>query len=199
GDEEADIEALYRQLFTIFPVPEQITIDTMSQMTPDQLEEVLIEAAHQAYYKKVEELGDEMMARAERFVLLRALDMHWQRHLTDLDVLREGIGLMAIAQRDPLVEYKREAFVMFGQMREQIDRQAVQDIFRVQISRVQQPVRRQMRAYRPNADGSAETSKPEPARNARKIGRNDPCWCGSGKKYKHCHYKKDRVSAPVDA
>lgn len=198
-DEESDTEGLYRQLFTVFPVPESITIDSMEEMTAERLEDTLLDAAQTAYENKVVEIGD-IMPRAERFVMLRALDMHWQRHLTDLDILREGIGLMAIAQRDPLVEYKREAFVMFGQMRDQIDRQAVQDIFRVQVNRVQQPVRRQMHAYRPNADGAAsEPTKAEPARNVRKIGRNDPCWCGSGKKYKHCHYKQDRVSAAVDS
>jgi preprotein translocase subunit SecA len=130
------------------------------------------------------------MPVAERQMLLRAIDTHWQRHLTDLDVLREGIGLMAVAQRDPLVEYKREAFAMFDGMQGQIITTAVQNIFRVQVGRVeQQPMRRQMIAHRP---GATEPAKPEPVRSAKKIGRNDLCHCGSGKKYKDCHYQIDK-------
>ncbi|GAB4520243.1 MAG: preprotein translocase subunit SecA [Anaerolineae bacterium] len=187
---ETDLEALYRQLFTVFPVPEDITIESMQEMELDALEETLLEAARSAYDQKMAEFG-EMAELAERRVMLRALDMHWQRHLTDLDVLREGIGLMAVAQRDPLVEYKREAFQMFNIMKGNIDKQAVQDIFRAQINVVQRPAaRRQIQAVRP---GAAE-SKPEPVRAQNKIGRNDPCWCGSGKKYKQCHYKTDRAN-----
>ncbi len=192
-----DIEALYRQLFTIFPVPESINIDTLERTQLDEMEESLIEAAHAAYEQKIEEIG-ELMPIAERQMMLRALDMHWQRHLTDLDMLREGIGLMAIAQRDPLVEYQREAFNMFRTMQSRIDGQALQYIFRVQVPQVQkQPVQRQMRAIRPDVNGSTEKSKPEPARASKKPGRNDPCWCGSGKKYKHCHYKLDKQAERV--
>jgi len=186
-----DIEALYRQAFTIFPVPEDVTIERLEAMSLDEIEDTLIEAAHRAYEAKAAELG-ELMSLAERRVMLRAVDMHWQRHLTDLDMLREGIGLMAIAQRDPLVEYKREAFAMFDDMRGRINTQAVQDIFRAQVNVVQRPARRQMQAVRPGVD--AGPSKPEPVRSTSKLGRNDPCWCGSGKKYKHCHYKQDRDS-----
>ncbi|MFW5708934.1 MAG: preprotein translocase subunit SecA [Chloroflexota bacterium] len=186
-----DIEGMYRQLFTVFPVPERITIDVMERLTLDELEETLVTAARESYEAKAQEIG-ELMPVAERQMLLRAIDIHWQRHLTELDMLREGIGLMAIAQRDPLVEYKREAFSMFANMRDRINRQALQYIFRVQVPQVQrQPQQRQMRAVRPGADGAGD-SKPEPARSVKKPGRNDPCWCGSGKKYKHCHYKLDR-------
>lgn len=188
-----DYDAMFQQLFTIFPVPETITPETMAAMSLEELEETLISAAQEAYQQKIESLGEELMRLAERRMMLRALDMYWQRHLTDLDMLREGIGLMAIAQRDPLVEYKRQAFHMFNDMRSQIDRQAVQDIFRAQVSVIQrQPARRQMRAYRPNIGDGAAESKAEPVRVQNKLGRNDPCWCGSGKKYKHCHYKSDR-------
>jgi preprotein translocase subunit SecA len=192
--DEWDIEGMYRQLFTIFPVPEDITIDTLSEYDDlDQLENAIVDSAHRAYQAKADSLGEEVMPLAERRMMLRAIDTYWQRHLTDLDILREGIGLMAVAQRDPLVEYKREAFAMFQEMRGRIDRQAVTDMFRVQVQTVQrQPQRRQMQAYRPSVGGTAE-SKPEPVRAQNKLGRNDPCWCGSGKKYKHCHYRTDKV------
>jgi preprotein translocase subunit SecA len=197
GEEEKvdvwDVEGLYQHLYTLFPVPETLTPETMEGFESlDDLENAIVEAAHQAYQNKLVEFG-ELSRMAEQRVLLRAIDIHWQRHLTELDVLREGIGLVSIAQRDPLVEYKREAFSMFNEMRGEIRKQAVQDIFRAQINVVQrQPVRRPMQAIRP---GATETAKPEPTRAANKIGRNDLCWCGSGKKYKHCHYKTDRVQA----
>jgi preprotein translocase subunit SecA len=193
-----DLEAMYHQLFTVFPVPQNITPDTMAEMSLEELEDTLIQAAHQAYSDKAQSLGEELMQLAERRMMLRALDIHWQRHLTELDMLREGIGLMAVAQRDPLVEYKREAFAMFSEMRERIGIQAIQDLFRAQVSLVQRtPARRQMRAYRPgvNGDAAQPEGRPEPVRSEKKIGRNDPCWCGSGKKYKQCHYKQDRVKS----
>ncbi len=185
-----NIEELYQKLFTVFPVPASITVETLESFdTLAALEEHVLEAAHTAQQAKIGEFGADL-ARVERFVLLRAIDLHWQRHLTDLDILREGIGLMSIAQRDPLVEYKREAFAMFDVMQEQIKLQATQDFFRVQINRVQHPVRRPIIAQRP---GATEPEKPQPVKAARKIGRNDLCYCGSGKKYKDCHYKIDKA------
>jgi preprotein translocase subunit SecA len=190
--EDWDIEGLYQRLYTIFPVPEDITVDTLAAVSSySDLKDLIIDAANTAYENKLSELG-EFAKLANTRVMLRAIDTHWQRHLTDLDVLREGIGLVSIAQRDPLVEYKREAFAMFNEMRTEIRRQAVQDIFRAQINVIQrQPVQRKIQAVRP---GAVQESKPEPARAAHKLGRNDPCWCGSGKKYKQCHYKTDRTN-----
>ncbi|HEX2619524.1 MAG TPA: preprotein translocase subunit SecA, partial [Phototrophicaceae bacterium] len=194
-EDDWDVDGLYKHLYTIYPVPEEITSATLDELeSPEALEEVLLKSARDAYERKVENIG-ELMPFAERQVMLRGIDLHWQRHLTDLDILREGIGLVSIAQLDPVVEYKREAFNMFNEMRSQIRKQTVQDIFRAQINVVQrQPVRRQMQAVRP---GVTETEKPEPARSGNRPGRNDLCWCGSGKKYKHCHYKSDRASGAV--
>jgi preprotein translocase subunit SecA len=188
-----DTEALYRQLLTIFPVPPQITSQTLEGKSEEELETLLIDALRESFGRKAEEIGQERLQQVLRWVMLRSVDQHWQRHLTDLDVLREGIGLMSIAQRDPLVEYKREAFNMWQELQGQIRAQAARDVFRVQINTYQPPVRRQMQAVRPG--NGAATSKPEPARKTAKdtLGRNDPCWCGSGKKYKHCHMKEDRA------
>ncbi|MBL8156662.1 MAG: SEC-C domain-containing protein, partial [Anaerolineae bacterium] len=123
----------------------------------------------------------------------RSIDQHWQRHLTDLDVLREGIGLMSIAQRDPLVEYKRQGFNMWQGMTEEIRKQAAYQLLTAQVARQQQPLRRPVQMQAARANGAAET-KAEPVRALNKLGRNDPCWCGSGKKYKFCHYKTDRAT-----
>ena len=121
------------------------------------------------------------MLRAERLVMLNTMDQFWRRHLTDLDVLREGIGLMAIAQRDPLVEYQREAFAMWGDMQGQIRLRAAYDLLNIRVQTAQQqPVRRNIRAWRPGAENGAATDRPEPVRKTakQKLGRKRtlPLW-----------------------
>ena len=199
GDAEQSVmdpETLHRQLFTIFPVPEHITPDVLRDLGPEELEETLTRAGAEAYDRKTGELGADLMTRAERLVLLNTMDHFWRRHLTDLDVLREGIGLMAIAQRDPLVEYQREAFAMWEEMQDQVRDRAAYDLLNIRVQAAQQqPVRRNVRAWRPGVEnGAAAPSRPEPVRKTarQKLGRNEPCWCGSGRKYKQCHMKQDR-------
>ena len=191
-----DAEALHRQLFTVFPVPERITPDSLRELEPEALEETLTAACAEAWDHKSAELGAELMQRAGRLVMLNTMDQFWRRHLTDLDVLREGIGLMAIAQRDPLVEYQRAAFAMWEEMQDQIQDRASYDLLNIRVQTAQQqPVRRDFRAWRPGVEnGAAATSRPEPVRKTakQKLGRNAPCWCGSGRKYKQCHMKQDR-------
>ncbi len=194
-----DVELLHKDLLMIFPVPEEINPDTMEELDRAELEDQLTEAAEQALLKKKEELEaakEGLMTQALRLTILRAIDTHWQRHLTSLDMLREGIGFSSLAQRDPVVEYTREGFTMFRELQGQISQQACNQIFRVQ-PQIAQPVRRQMQAVRPNSNG--EASKPRTVVKSAKenIGRNDPCWCGSGKKYKHCHYKTDKQGQPT--
>ncbi len=190
-----DAEALHRQLFTVFPVPEHITPDSLRELEPEALEEVLTAACAEAYDHKSAELGAELMPRAERLVMLNTMDQFWRRHLTDLDELREGIGLMAIAQRDPLVEYQREAFAKWEVMQDQIRDRASYDLLNIRVQTAQQqPVRRDFRAWRPGVENGAAASRPAPVRKTakQKLGRNAPCWCGSGRKYKQCHMKQDR-------
>jgi preprotein translocase subunit SecA len=187
-----DLEGLHRKLFAIFPVPADINPETMRGKDLDALEHLIMDGAAAAYTRKQEELGDDMMRRAERMIMLNAVDWHWRRHLTDLDIVREGIGLQAIAQKDPLVAYKLEASAMFGDLQEDVKRQAARDIFRVQINAPQvQVTRRVLQNLQAQRPGAAQTTKPQPARSATKLGRNDPCWCGSGKKYKNCHLRQD--------
>jgi preprotein translocase subunit SecA len=133
-------------------------------------------------YLKEQALGPDLLRQLERLVMLRAVDTHWVRHLTALDELREGIGLRAFAQRDPLVEYKREAFDMFDGLKEAISEDVARKIYFSTL--VQQPMSRPTRAFRPGLDG--ERARPAPRSAGAKIGRNDPCPCGSGKKYKKC-------------
>jgi preprotein translocase subunit SecA len=196
ASEHWDMDALYRALLAIYPVPPSITPEAMQGKSLDDLEKMVLDGVEEAYDKKKQEFGDEMMVRIERHVMLNAIDSHWRRHLTDLDIVREGIGLQAIAQKDPLVQYKIEAFDMFDAMQDSVANQAARDIFRVQVTQpVMQPVRRVMpQAVQAMRAGAAVTTKPQPTRNANKsIGRNDPCWCGSGKKYKNCHMRQDQL------
>jgi preprotein translocase subunit SecA len=170
----------------------------------DDLEAMIIDSAHAAYERKVAELGDELMKRYERAIMLYSIDRHWRRHLTDLDVLREGIGLVAIAQRDPLVEYKREAFGMWEDLQDQIQVDNIRNIFRVapptaQAAGARKPpviaqVRNVQAVHAAASAVAAAKAKPEPVKAAgKRPGRNDPCWCGSGKKYKDCHLKEDQM------
>jgi len=204
GDEiaEWDVELLYKDLLLVYPVPETINPDTMVEMTRQELEDQLIEGARQALQAKEDQLNEvepDLMSKALRLTILRAIDTHWQRHLTGLDELREGIGLMSIAQRDPLVEYQLEGSRMFETLQAQVEEQATRQIFMVQPVIARQPVRRAVQELRSN---SADDSKQQTIRNTRKLGRNDPCWCGSGKKYKQCHMRSDQktgVPAPEKA
>lgn len=187
-----DVDLLYKDLLMIFPVPEDINIETMEEMQRDELEEALIAAAEKALTEKQEELEETqegLYVRAMRLTILRAIDFYWQRHLTALDMLREGIGLSGIGGRDPLIEYQRESFSMFNEMQAEIAQRAANQIFRVK-AQTATPAQRVMRAMKANVAG--ETSKPQTVVKTRSIGRNDPCHCGSGKKYKHCHYREDR-------
>jgi preprotein translocase subunit SecA len=188
-----DTEALYQQLFTLFPVPESITPDHLADQSDEQIVAMMQQAADEMLQRKADEIEavqEGLMARAERQMILRAIDQHWQRHLTDLDVLREGIGLMSIAQRDPLVEYQRQAFVMFNALQDQIEEMATRSIFLVHAQAAQTQPQRQMRTLRTNAP---EKQLPQTVRKVdSRPGRNDPCWCGSGQKYKRCHMREDQ-------
>jgi preprotein translocase subunit SecA len=125
----------------------------------------------------------------DRMVMLRAVDERWVRHLTDLDALREGIGLRAIAQVQPIVAYKKEAHGMYVELLESIENDIVHAVYKVDVVRQQQPARRVVQTNRSDNGASQQPAK----RAASTVGRNDPCWCGSGKKYKHCHMRTDQV------
>ncbi|MGC9357201.1 MAG: preprotein translocase subunit SecA [Anaerolineae bacterium] len=136
----------------------------------------------------------------DRRLMLRTLDTHWVRHLTDLDVLREGIGLRAIGQQKPLVAYQREAFDMYQQMLDSVQSQIVRSLFLVPKQATRSHQRRRaptLTTRRPRLQASAGGSQAAPQEKQPHVskeqpGRNDPCWCGSGKKYKHCHLRKDQ-------
>ena len=193
--ENWDLEGLLTYLGHYFPIaPDTALPDTALRQGQAGLTDYLSQAAYEAYEAKESQIGDEVLCRSvERFVLLRTIDQKWIDYLTTMEHFREGIGLQAYGQRDPLVEYKIEAHKMFEELTEGIRADIVANMFRVQVTPQEAPPEPQP-AYNGSAsggDGKAAASGPgEPvgvgAPN-RKLGRNDLCWCGSGRKYKRCH------------
>ncbi|HEX6349610.1 MAG TPA: preprotein translocase subunit SecA [Candidatus Dormibacteraeota bacterium] len=196
--ENWDLEGLIRYLGTYFPLAPGTEIPADQLKAGQQaLVEFLQEAAAGAYSQKEEAIGSEIMRQVERFVMLRTIDTKWIDYLTQMEHFREGIGLRAYGQRDPLIEYKNEAHAMFTELTESIQADIVANMFRVEVRKDEpspQPVQRtdRPRAQGPNGgprySGPSQQPEPVPAGVAKdKIGRNDPCWCGSGRKYKRCH------------
>ncbi len=187
--EDWDLDSLYNALRRVMPLPVTEVPRLWKGMRKGELIERFRQLAHEAYEEKEKRLGSEKMRQLERLLMLQVVDRRWVRHLTDLDILREGIGLQAVAQQDPLVAYKREAFAMFGELLQSIEEDIVTRIYHVDFA---EPVRRQqVRAIHASTSGGG---RPAPQRRAGpRLGRNDPCYCGSGKKYKDCHLKIDRA------
>ena len=206
--ENWDTEGLVRYLSAYLPIeagsqiPEEVLVKGR-----EALSEHLAAAAAEAYDRKIEEVGADLMPLVERDLMLRTIDWQWMEYLTQMEHFREGIGLRAYGQRDPLVEYKNEAFEMFNELRERIQGSIVAGIFRVQVQRnvppaPPPPIVRQVLESGPGDPDGAVGSNGAPPKTRRptpigagvggqdpgaKLGRNDPCWCGSGKKYKRCH------------
>src|SRR5437773_3101971 len=209
--ENWDLEGLVKYLSTYLPIaPGSEIPEGALGKGPEGVVEHLHGAASEAYDRKIEEVGADLMQMVERDVMLRTIDWQWMEYLTQMEHFREGIGLRAYGQRDPLVEYKNEAFEMFNELRERIESNIVMAIYRVQVQRnapapaPPPPLVRQVTESGPGeldgsngADGGVKAQQRRaaplgqaaavPAGEAAKLGRNDPCWCGSGKKYKRCH------------
>lgn len=151
-------------------------------LTRDQLKDKLLELAIRDYREREAQLGRELMQEFQRLVLLRVVDSKWVDHLDAMDDLREGIGLRAYGQKDPLLEYQIEAYNMFEEMVKSIQRETVRYVFKLNVVKKPEPVRRP--AVLPQGTGAA--GQPSDVGGKKKIGRNDPCPCGSGKKYKKC-------------
>jgi len=176
-----------------------LKLDQVARLKQEVLKEKIHEETVGAYERKEKELGEGIMRQLETMIMLQVLDSQWKDHLYSMDHLKEGIGLRGYGQKDPLVEYKREGYDMFSAMIDRIEEESLQYLFRVQL----QPAEKEEAAPVPQA----ERSRPEMKRSvmkgrapasvatsllegggsgSRKIGRNEPCVCGSGKKYKKC-------------
>ncbi len=170
---EPDLAGLIDDLTAIFPSPLQIDTSEFSQIRPEQIEDRLIEYAEQIYEQHEKETGADNMRLLERLIMLRTLDSLWKEHLTAMDNLRQRAGLQAVRQIDPLVVYKREGHALFESLLANIQHDVVHIIYRSSISKREPP-------------SKGQPQKVAVPAGKRKVGRNDPCTCGSGKKYKHC-------------
>jgi preprotein translocase subunit SecA len=152
------------------------------------LEERAVQDALDRYEEKEQTLGSEVMRQLERMVLLNITDTRWREHLYEMDYLQEGIHLRAYGQKDPLTEYRREAFVMFEELTDSIADGFVRYIYRVELVRQDEPARpRPQRVQMQHGDQPAPNTGASSQLKSDKVPRNAPCPCGSGKKYKKCH------------
>ncbi len=173
----------------IFLDPGELDPQELEGQTKDMIRTIVLDEAQKSYERREALVGPEVMRQLERMFLLHSLDEKWVMHLDAMDDLREGINLRAYGQRDPLVEYKREAYEMFQDMTDAIQEDAVRMICKVQIVQEAPPPPPPPPIFLPTAllsSGGSEESH-TPHHGGKTIGRNDPCPCGSGKKYKHCH------------
>jgi len=182
-------------------------IAAAQSMTDDDIVEAVVEAANASFERKVDQVGAESFTHFERMVLLQTIDSQWRDHLSSLDYLRKGIHLRGYAQKQPKQEYKREAFELFGQMLDAVKNEVTQTLMTVRIQSSEQldeaaqvlEARGEnisnMTYTAPTETGEAETTEASPAAQTvdesvlARVGRNEPCPCGSGKKYKQCHGK----------
>ena len=163
------------------------TAEEKERLEPADVQKDLTDKAHGAYEKREREFGSEIMRELERVVLLKNVDTEWMDHIDAMDELQKGIRLRAYGQKDPVVEYRMEGFDMFDEMIATIRENTARMILTVQLRRAEEPKREQVAKPTGTAGGGdSGPAKHTPVRRKKKIGRNDPCPCGSGKKYKNC-------------
>ena len=185
--EDWDLNALINYAEEFFAPRGLLTVDYLQNLSREELDEYLHKVAEENYKQREEAIGSELMRELENLVMLKVVDNHWMEHLDAMDMLREGVGLRAYGQKDPLVEYKFEAYDMFEAMNEAIQDDVVRYIYHVNVITQPQVDDRLEKAStnNPNVDGTDENQK-LPAESSEEVGRNEPCPCGSGKKYKNC-------------
>jgi preprotein translocase subunit SecA len=205
-EEQWDVAGLEKSLQAEWQLvlPLREWLDQESSLDEHGLRKRIIDAANTQYQHKLESVGVETMHHFERAVMLQSLDTHWREHLAALDHLRQGIHLRGYAQKNPKQEYKREAFELFSDMLDRIKREVTQIVLTVQIRSEEdveaveaQPhpsnVQYHHADYDEALEGAGEGAEDEEhhpfVRASDKVGRNDPCPCGSGRKYKQCHGK----------
>jgi preprotein translocase subunit SecA len=207
--EDWDLSALLDELSTVFLVEFHLKQFQDRRSSKEEVLEYCLQRATEAYAGREKELGPELMRQLERLVLLSVIDDKWRDHLYEIDQLKEGIGLRAYGQKDPLIEYKSEAFKMFVELSTSITRDSLRFLMRADVRKAPEPRRvvqpaaasashAQVSAFAGGAGAetpSAEIARPQRQapvqRQVPKVGRNDPCPCGSGKKYKKCCLPKE--------
>ncbi|MCX7615397.1 MAG: preprotein translocase subunit SecA [Clostridiales bacterium] len=165
----------------------KFTRDELNELKPSDLKDILFEMAQKEYTKKEEALTESVMRELERVVMLKNVDEKWMDHIDAMDELKQGIGLRAYAQTDPVIAYKHEGFEMFDEMIQAIREDTVRMVFTARIRSGDEPKREQVAKETSESGASSTgTGQRQPVRKEKKPGRNDPCPCGSGKKYKKC-------------
>lgn len=192
--EQWTLDELVKDAEQIYAPQGKLVLDDLLEMSRDEVQETLENVAEEAYEMREKLFGEANMRELERIVMLRVVDNHWMEHLDHMDMLREGIGLLSYGQRNPLVEYKIKGHDMFQEMIDTIQTDIATMMYRVNIITPEQQRAMEEQAEQRLAaatashgdEKSAATAKKTPVVNEEKIGRNDPCPCGSGKKYKNC-------------
>ena len=160
------------------------TTEELAEVTKDQIKEKLTTRALDFYKTKEEKIGSEVLRELERVILLKVVDIKWMAHIDDMEELRKGIVLRSYGQKNPVVEYRFEGFEMFDAMVESIREETIRLLFTIQVNNGQAPQRE--RVAEPTQTSGDDSLANTPKKAGKKIGRNDPCPCGSGKKYKNC-------------
>jgi preprotein translocase subunit SecA len=189
--EEWDWKALRERLLGQFGVELALSPEQQQEITSQKLEQEIVSALQQAYDAQTALFGEREMAQVERFIVLQTLDNLWKDHLLNMDHLRDGIGLRGYGQKDPLQEYRREGYDMFMAMIQRFREETISLLLRIKPMREARleelEERRKRQQARMSLSRGGEESKPKTVkREGKKVGRNDPCPCGSGKKYKKC-------------
>ena len=181
-----DLSGLNDTLMSIIPLPKlQLTEEQFEKMTKNEFKQLLKEEAIKLYEQKEASFPNpEQLREVERVILLRVIDQKWMNHIDDMDIIRDGIGLQAYGQKDPLVEYKIQGYQMFGDMTRAIKEDTVRILYHIQV---EQKVEREQQAQVTGTNRDDTVAQAPKKRSIRKIYPNDPCPCGSGKKYKQCH------------
>ena len=176
--------------------PEDLTFtdEELQEVSKEDIVNALSTKAGEIYQAKEEEYGSEIMRELERVILLKVVDTKWMAHIDDMEELKKGIGLRSYGQKNPVIEYRYEGFEMFDAMVEAIREDTIRMLLTVKLQRNEAPEREQVaQPDAPNAGAGDGSFSEEPVR-VKKIGDNDPCPCGSGKKYKKCCKAKDMAS-----
>ncbi len=203
--DDVNIKGMQEDILQHLLIEVKIEAETFELKGKVGLKEDILKAANEFYERKEEMIGAELMAKLERYAVLSVIDEKWKNHLREMDDLKEGIGLRAYGQKDPLVEYKAESFHLFVALIAEIRNEIVSFCFKyfpqepeeVQAQRTKSPRIKTEKVSAQNmglqssqsdtAKESTNRGKQQPIKAEKKIGRNDPCHCGSGKKYKNCH------------
>lgn len=210
-NDSADVQGLIDEIQRTFLIKLDISPEEYQKLGEEGLKELIVKETRDFYSRKEERYGVELMSNVERFAMLTVIDEKWKEHLREMDDLKEGINFRAYAQKDPLIEYKMDGFKLFAEMLEQLYTDVISFIFKFTTQtqgggdlpdRPKEVNTSRLRTSHASSTGmgfsstpvqneidEATPGKPEPVKVDKKIGRNDPCFCGSGKKYKHCHGK----------